>query len=83
MLRDQLTRQNLELAAANAELKQLDEMKSMFVSVAAHELRTPVTSISGFVEVLLDAEFGSLTNEQREYLEIVYNSARRMLISTN
>jgi signal transduction histidine kinase len=83
LLRDQLTRQNLELAAANAELKQLDEMKSMFVSVAAHELRTPVTSISGFVEVLLDAEFGSLTNEQREYLEIVYNSARRMLISTN
>jgi len=54
LLQDRLARQNLELAAANAELRYLDEIKSTFVSVAAHELRTPLSSISGFVEILLD-----------------------------
>jgi signal transduction histidine kinase len=64
-------------------LQRLDEMKSMFVSVAAHELRTPLASISGYVEMLLDEEVGSLTNDQREYLDIVQGSAHRLLTITN
>lgn len=84
LLRDQLARQNLELEAAFSELKQLDELKSRFVSVAAHELRTPLTSISGYLEVLLDEEISPLTWTQREYLEIVQGSAGRILdIATN
>lgn len=83
LLRDQLTRQNLELAAANAELQQLSELKSKFVSIAAHELRTPLTSISGYVEVLQDQDFSPLTEAQREYLEIVDSSVRRMRTITN
>ena len=83
LLRDQLGRQNLELEAALSELKQLDELKSRFVSVAAHELRTPLTSISGYLEVLLDEEISPLTREQREYLEIVQGSAGRMLDIAN
>ncbi len=78
LLRDKLAQQNLELAAANAELRRLDDMKSMFVSVAAHELRTPLASITGFVEVLLDEAAGPLTDVQREYLEIVQRSAQRL-----
>ena len=83
LLRDQLGRQNLELAAANTELRRLDELKSTFVSVAAHELRTPLASTSGFVEMLLDEELGPLTDDQREYLEIVQGSARRLLTISN
>jgi signal transduction histidine kinase len=83
LLRDQLERQNLELAAANTELRRLDEMKSMFVSVAAHELRTPLTSIAGYLELLLDEECGPLNDEQREYLEIAQWSAGRLLNITN
>lgn len=83
LLRDQLARQNLELEAAISELKQLDDLKSRFVSVAAHELRTPITSISGYLEVLLDEEISPLTPEQREYLEIVQSSAGRMLDIAN
>jgi PAS domain S-box-containing protein len=83
LLQDHLTRQNLELAAANAEMRRLDELKSTFVSVAAHELRTPLTSITGFVEVLLDEELGPLTGNQREYLGTVQRSAQRLLGLTN
>ncbi len=83
LLQNQLERQNLDLAAANTELRRLDEMKSMFVSVAAHELRAPLTSISGYLELLIDEECGPLTDEQREYLEITQRSARRLLTITN
>jgi len=83
LLRDQLTRQNLELAAANAELRRLSEMKSAFVSVAAHELRTPLAPIRGYVEVLLDGDVGPLNEGQREYLEVVQRSVRRLRTLTD
>ena len=83
LLRDQLARQNLELTAANAELRRLDEMKSAFVSVAAHELRTPLAPIKGYIEVLLDKDVGPINDEQREYLKIVQGSVDRLLKTTN
>lgn len=79
LLRDELHRQNLALAAANAELQRLNKIKSIFVSIAAHELRTPLASISGYIEMLLDGDAGPLTARQREYLCIAENSARRLL----
>jgi len=61
LLREQLARQNLEVAATNAELRRLDSLKSQFVSIAAHELRTPLSPIHGYVEMLLDGDLGQLT----------------------
>jgi signal transduction histidine kinase len=83
LLRDKLARQNVDLAIANAELERLDDVKTMFVSVAAHELRTPLTPITGFLEMLLDEEFGPLANLQREPLEIVSRSTKRLEALTN
>jgi signal transduction histidine kinase len=83
LLRDQLAHQNLELAAANAELRRLGEIKSMFVSVAAHELRTPLAPVSGYVEMLLDGDFGPLTDDQRERLAVVERNVRRLLTITS
>lgn len=83
LLRDQLARQNLELAAANAELQRLDELKSMFVSIAAHELRTPLTLIRGYGEMLLDGDLGPLADKQRDCLEIIERSASRLLTITS
>ncbi len=79
LARDQLARQNLDLTAVNAELRRLDDLKSTFVSVAAHELRSPLTAIEGFVEMLIDEEAGSLTDKQKEYLQIVHESSNRLL----
>ncbi len=83
LLRDQLTLRNQELSAANAELQRLDELKSVFVSVAAHELRTPLSAILGCVEVLLDEDLGKLNREQREYLQLVQHGSHRLLTITN
>ncbi len=79
LLQEELRRRNLELEAANAELQRTDRIKSTFVSIAAHELRTPLASIIGYIEMLLDGDAGALTARQHEYLQIIEGSARRLL----
>ncbi len=83
LLRDELNRRNQQLAAANAELQSLDEMKSKFVSVAAHELRSPLTAITGYLELLMDDGADCFSDLQRDYLGIIQGSAHRLLTITN
>jgi signal transduction histidine kinase len=70
---DQITRQlvkrELELARANERLAELDEAKSDFVSVAAHQLRTPLTGIKWSYAALLDPDTGPLNPVQKEIVE--------------
>jgi len=66
-----------ELERANERLRELDNLKSAFVSVVSHELRTPMTSIKGYVDNLLDGLAGGLTDKQGYYLNRVrYNIER-------
>lgn len=80
---EQLARQNLDLAAANAELRRLDELKSNFVAVAAHELRSPLAVIQGYAEMLADGDVGPLNEGQREYLGAIQKSTQRLLHITS
>jgi signal transduction histidine kinase len=83
LLGEELRSKNTHLEAINAELRHLDEMKSAFVSIAAHELRTPLASITGYLEVLLDGDVGALLPQQADYLRIIESSAWRLLHITN
>jgi two-component system sensor histidine kinase BarA len=67
-----------ELQAANEKLKELDHLKSQFVSVVSHELRTPMTSIKGYVENLLDGLAGTLTHKQTYSLDRVRHNVERL-----
>jgi signal transduction histidine kinase len=61
-----LDRKARELEAANLQLRQLDELKSEFLSSVSHELRTPLTSVRGFARLVsrdLERHFGPLTAE--------------------
>jgi signal transduction histidine kinase len=60
------------------ELKQLDELKSEFVSTVSHELRTPLTSIGGYVNLILDEEAGPINGTQKEFLQIVDRNVERL-----
>ena len=63
--------------------REVDRMKSEFVSMVSHELRTPLTSIKGYVDLLLEGEVGELTPDQREFLEIVGSNAERLVALIN
>lgn len=78
-----LLRRDLELSKANAQLQQLDQDKSEFVSIAAHQLRTPLTAISWSQRMLLDEDDGKLNDEQRDLLQKSQSSINRMLALIN
>src|SRR6266567_881737 len=64
--------------------REVDRVKSGFVSMVSHELRTPLTSIKGYVDLILtDETVGELTELQREFLGIVSNNARRLVSLVN
>jgi signal transduction histidine kinase len=59
-------------------LRELDGLKSRFVSSVSHELRTPLTSIRGYLEMLLDGEEGELTPDQHAAVEVAHRNALRL-----
>jgi PAS domain S-box-containing protein len=63
--------------------RELDRMKTEFVSQVSHELRTPLTAIKGFTDMLLDGDAGELDEEQQEYLGIVQQNVDRLVSLIN
>ena len=66
----ELSRQALELESANTELRRLDELKSDFVALVSHELRAPLTTLSGGIE-LIAQDVDKLPADARRSLEIM------------
>jgi signal transduction histidine kinase len=71
------------LLEQNEQLRELDRLKDEFVGLVSHDLRTPLTSITGYVELLESEETGPLTDEQRSFLSIVARNADRLLRLVN
>lgn len=59
--------------------KTIDQMKSEFISVASHELRTPMTSIKGSVDLILGGGVGEVSPEALELLEVAHSACDRMI----
>jgi len=59
--------------------KEIDRLKSEFVSTVSHELRTPLTSIKGYVDLLLEQEAGDINQTQKEFLGIVKQNNDRLV----
>jgi PAS domain S-box-containing protein len=59
--------------------KSIDQMKSEFISVASHELRTPMTAIKGSVDLILGGCVGEVSPEATELLEVAHSACDRMI----
>lgn len=66
-----------------AKEKQIDKAKSEFVSLASHQLRTPLTAIKWYVEMLQDASFGELSEKQKEFANEISKGNERMVDLVN
>ena len=73
-----------ELQRAYNELKELDESKTMFLSIASHQLRTPLSAMKGYLSMVLSGDYGTkIEGQVKEFLEKVYQSNERLINLVN
>jgi signal transduction histidine kinase len=82
-LQKEIEKATVELRGANEKLKELDKLKDEFMSIASHELRTPMTAIKSFVWLSLHGKSQEKQPKVREYLQKVYDSSERMINMIN
>lgn len=77
--RERIEKLAVELAAANEKLKELDKLKSEFLSLASHQLRSPLTAIKGYTSMMLEGTFGELSVGVKEVTGKVFESAQSLI----
>lgn len=78
-LKEEIHKATEELEHANIRLKELDELKNEFVSVASHELRTPMTAIKSYLWLAVNQPPSPLDPVIKNYLNIAYSSTERLI----
>jgi len=74
----EITRINSELMVANEKLSSLDQFRKEMISNISHDLRTPMASIIGFLDLIRDNK-SALSDDQRyKYIEVAYGETKRL-----
>lgn len=68
-----------ELRTSNTQLRHLDKTKDEFLSMASHQLRTPLTSVKGYLSMVLEGDAGKVNEMQKQLLSEAYTSSERMV----
>ncbi len=84
--REVATRKEIEhlaqnLKSANERLKELDQLKSEFVSIASHQLRSPLTAIKGYASMVLEGSYGTLPSGTKDAISKIFESSKLMTSS--
>ncbi|MBM3258047.1 MAG: GAF domain-containing sensor histidine kinase, partial [Candidatus Nealsonbacteria bacterium] len=72
-----------ELKKAYEELQKLDKVKSEFVSIASHQLRTPLTAVKGYISMMLEKDYGNPPEKMQLPLKNIYTSNERLIKLVN
>jgi len=68
-----------QIKKANSRLKELDQTKDEFISMASHQLRTPLTTIKGYLSMVLEGDVGPVTKNERKMIQQAFDSSERMV----
>lgn len=68
-----------DLSKANEKLKELDQLKSEFVSLATHQIRSPLTAIKGYVSLIEEGDYGPVSKDVKEALDVVHKSTDNLV----
>ncbi|MCX6756277.1 MAG: ATP-binding protein [Candidatus Nomurabacteria bacterium] len=79
-LRLKLEESNINLETANEKLKGLDKLKTEFLSLASHQLRSPLTAIKGYASMVKDGDFGEVAPKAKEAVERIFESSQNLTI---
>jgi len=66
-----------------AKLKKLDEAKTEFISIASHQLRTPLTAIKGYISMILEGNYGEIPDQVEKPMKNVFESNERLIDLVN
>ena len=77
--REKIEKLAKDLASANDKLKELDQLKSEFLSLATHQIRAPLTAIKGYSSMLLDGDFGVLPQKAKESVDVIMKSCLNLI----
>jgi signal transduction histidine kinase len=75
-----LVKSNDKLEGANVKLKELDKLKSEFLSLASHQIRNPLTAIKGYASLVLDGTYGEVSQSVREAVDRMYQSTQSLVV---
>ncbi len=82
-LQEKVDEQTKELKDAYDELKRLDQAKSEFISIASHQLRTPLAAIKGYISMILDGSYGVIETTTKNTLIKVSQANERLVKIVN
>lgn len=69
---------NSKLELANTRLKELDKQKTEFVSFASHQLRSPLTAVKGYASLILEGDYGQITDDLKKAVQIIFDSTKTL-----
>ncbi len=68
-----------QLLVANEKLQELDKQKTEFVSIASHQLRSPLTAIKGYSSMILEGSFGEINGKTKDAVDKIFQSSQRLV----
>jgi PAS domain S-box-containing protein len=74
----ELRQSHIVIEEQNVQLQKLNKIKSNFLNITSHELRTPMSAIKGYIQMILKGNLGTINDEQKHSLDIILRNSNRL-----
>jgi PAS domain S-box-containing protein len=75
---EELQQSQFVIKEQNVQLQKLNKIKSNFLNITSHELRTPMSAVKGYIQMMLTGNLGTISNEQKKALDIILRNSNRL-----